>query len=169
MRSRVRSIFVLIGTRFFRQLLDRWTLTQHLSAASRVAASFVRFDSRSDSYFCVLGRNTFCDHRCGLVLYKDDCVARQFPADFIPHAAGIVGFNYTDIDRRLGRSREQHDRRFRICWPGAKRWPSTVHPLWCGEFRRRRRGRDSVDREWPAGIRSLPQAVANVETVTDNP
>src|SRR6478735_4522144 len=31
-------IFVLIGTRF-RQLLDRWTLTQHLSAASRVAAT----------------------------------------------------------------------------------------------------------------------------------
>jgi hypothetical protein len=31
-------IFVLIGTRF-RQLFDRWTITRHLSAASRVAAT----------------------------------------------------------------------------------------------------------------------------------
>ena len=147
-------IFVLIGTRF-RQLLDRWS--SHPTPVGRVTgcSNVVRFIP-FDSYFCVLDRNTFCDHRCGLVLYKDDCVARQFPAGFIPHASGIVGFNYTDIDRRLGRPREQHDRRFRICWPGAKRWPCTVHPLWCGEFRRRRRGRDSVDREWPADTIAPP-------------
>jgi hypothetical protein len=68
----------------------------------------------------LLHRNSFNHYRGSMVLRKGDRCARQFPAGTVPYPSRIAHIVCTDIDRRLGCPRNQHDRRFRRCWPRSK-------------------------------------------------
>ena len=94
-------IFVLIGVRF-RQWLDRWMLTRHLSAAygsrSAVPVPPIRHDCLR-----VLGRDPFAHCCCRVVLRQSGRCTGQFRASSVPHAAGTFDRDRASIDRRLGR------------------------------------------------------------------
>jgi uncharacterized protein (TIRG00374 family) len=94
-------IFVLIGTRF-QQWLDRWTLTRHLSAASRIAATL-----------CGSPRSIGFIFACSIAIHLVTIAAAwcciklllrpSARAGSIPPAARTADFNHPGIDRRLGR------------------------------------------------------------------
>ena len=144
------SVFIMIGTHF-QQIFE--SMGSHAALVGSVTScrDLVRLTQFDQRYPHVLDRSSFSHHRRGVVLHKDDRCTRHFPAGPIPYASGPVDFDHTDIDRRLGCPRKQHDCCFRVRGACSKRRPYIVHPLWCDEFCRRRHRRDRVDRERLAG------------------
>jgi hypothetical protein len=80
-------IFVLIGVRF-RQWLDRWMLTRHLSAASRICAALSPVPPLRHDCLGVLGRDPFTRCHRSVVLRQSGRRTGQFRASSVPHAAG---------------------------------------------------------------------------------
>jgi hypothetical protein len=94
-------VFVLID-RHFQQLFDRWRITRHLAAASRISAAL-----------CSSHRDAAIVLACSLVIHLITaaaawCCAKairftgQFRADSVPLAAGAFDRDFAGIDSWLG-------------------------------------------------------------------
>lgn len=159
-------IFVLIGTRF-RQLLDRWTLTQHLSAASRVAATLcgsfhsipifaysiaIHFVTIAAAWCCIKTIALPVSFPQILFLMPPVLLVSTIPISIagwgVRESSMIVAFAFAGLAQSDGLA-------LSILFGAASFVVGAAGGIvWIASGRR---------------IRSLPQAVANVETVTDNP
>jgi len=159
-------IFVLIGTRF-RQLLDRWTLTQHLSAASRVAATLcgsfhsipifaysiaIHFVTIAAAWCCIKTIALPVSFPQVLFLMPPVLLVSTIPISIagwgVRESSMIVAFAFAGLAQSDGLA-------LSILFGAASFVVGAAGGIvWIASGRR---------------IRSLPQAVANVETVTDNP
>jgi uncharacterized protein (TIRG00374 family) len=159
-------IFVLIGTRF-RQLLDRWTLTQHLSAASRVAATLcgsfhsipifaysiaIHFVTIAAAWCCIKTIALPVSFPQVLFLMPPVLLVSTIPISIagwgVRESSMIVAFAFAGLTQSDGLA-------LSILFGAASFVVGAAGGIvWIASGRR---------------IRSLPQAVANVETVTDNP
>ena len=140
-------VFGCIGARF-QKSFDRWHAPSRGSGTRR--GNPVRFAAFIRVCNGLLDRNSFNHYRGSMVLCKGDRCARQFPAGPVPYASRIARINCTDIDRRLGCPRDQHDRRFWRRRPRSRRRTDIVHPLRGSKFRRRRDRWNRLDRQRPA-------------------
>jgi uncharacterized membrane protein YbhN (UPF0104 family) len=159
-------IFVLIGTRF-RQLLDRWTLTQHLSAASRVAATLcgsfhsipifaysiaIHFVTIAAAWCCITAIALPVSFPQVLFLMPPVLLVSTIPISIagwgVRESSMIFAFAFAGLAQSDGLA-------LSILFGAASFVVGAAGGIvWIASGRR---------------IGSLPQAVANVETVTDNP
>ncbi len=159
-------IFVLIGTRF-RQLLDRWTLTQHLSAAARVAATLcgsfhsipifaysiaIHFVTIAAAWCCIKTIALPVSFPQVLFLMPPVLLVSTIPISIagwgVRESSMIVAFAFAGLAQSDGLA-------LSILFGAASFVVGAAGGIvWIASGRR---------------IGSLPQAVANVETVTDNP
>lgn len=159
-------IFVLIGTRF-RQLLDRWTLTQHLSTASRVAATLcgsfhsipifaysiaIHFVTIAAAWCCIKTIALPVSFPQILFLMPPVLLVSTIPISIagwgVRESSMIVAFAFAGLAQSDGLA-------LSILFGAASFVVGAAGGIvWIASGRR---------------IRSLSQAVANVETVTDNP
>ena len=160
-------IFVLIGTRF-RRLLDRWTLTRHLSAASRVAATLcgsfhsivpifvysiaIHFVTIAAAWCCIKTIALPVSFAQVLFLMPPVLLVSTVPISIagwgVRESSMIVAFAFAGLAQSDGLA-------LSILFGAASFVIGVAGGIvWIASGRR---------------IRSFPQAVANVETVTDNP
>ena len=144
------SVFIMIGTHF-RQIFDRWALTRHLSAASRVAAALcsslrsmsiiltcsiaVHFLTIAAAWCCIKAIAAPVTFLQALFLMPPVLLISTIPIS-------IAGWGVRESSMIAA---------FAFAGLAQSRQPCIVHPLWCDEFCRRRHRRDRVDRERLAG------------------